>query len=48
MADVFLSCARQDADTAHQSGEAFDETIERALREAKSVAVGAHRAAFGR
>jgi hypothetical protein len=67
MSDVFLSYARQDAETARRfadafeasgftvwwddalrSGETFDETIERALREAKSVAVGAHRAAFGR
>jgi adenylate cyclase len=58
MADVFLSYARQDADTARgfadafqasgftvwwddalRSGETFDETIERALREAKAVVV---------
>jgi adenylate cyclase len=58
MADVFLSYARQDADTARRfadafqasgftvwwddalrSGETFDETIERALRDAKSVVV---------
>ena len=58
MADVFLSYARQDVDTARRfaeafqasgfsvwwddalrSGETFDETIERALREAKSVVV---------
>ena len=58
MADVFLSYARQDADTARRfaeafrssgftvwwddalrSGETFDETIERALREARAVVV---------
>lgn len=58
MADVFLSCARPDADTARRfadasqtsgftvwwddalrSGETFDETIERALRDAKAVVV---------
>jgi adenylate cyclase len=58
MSDVFLSYARQDADTARRfadafeesgfsvwwddalrSGENFDETIERALREAKAVVV---------
>lgn len=58
MADVFLSYARQDVDTARRfaeafqasgfsvwwddalrSGETFDETIERALSEAKSVVV---------
>ncbi len=58
MADVFISYAREDGDTARRfaesfqstglsvwwddalrSGEAFDETIERALREAKAVVV---------
>lgn len=58
MADVFISYARQDADTARRfaeafqasglsvwwddelrSGETFDESIERALREAKAVVV---------
>ena len=58
MADVFLSYARQDAETARlfaeafqssgfsvwwddalKSGEVFDESIERALREAKAVVV---------
>jgi adenylate cyclase len=58
MADVFISYAREDRDTARRfadsfqsaglsvwwddalrSGEAFDETIERALREAKAVVV---------
>ena len=58
MADIFISYAREDAETAGRfaeafqaagfsvwwddalrSGEAFDETIERALREAKAVVV---------
>ena len=58
MADVFISYAREDAETARRfadafqsaglsvwwddalrSGEAFDESIERALREAKAVVV---------
>jgi adenylate cyclase len=58
MADVFISYAREDADTARRfadtfqsagfsvwwddalrSGEVFDESIERALREAKAVVV---------
>ncbi len=58
MADVFISYAREDVDTAQRfadafqatgfsvwwddalrSGEAFDESIERALREAKAVVV---------
>src|SRR3954469_15317666 len=58
MADIFISYARDDAETARRfaeafqdaglsvwwddalrSGEAFDESIERALREAKAVVV---------
>jgi hypothetical protein len=58
MADVFISYAREDAETARRfaeafqsaglsvwwddalrSGEVFDESIERALREAKAVVV---------